>query len=75
MLELATRLARSDRAELIDRLYELDDSVDGQKEPGYDEAWAAVLRERQAEFERDPSVGFPWQEAVARLRDTAVRGG
>ena len=74
VLEQAMRLDPADRAELVDRLYGLDDSAAGPKEPGYGEAWAAELRERQAEFERDPSVGVPWQDVVARLRSTAGRG-
>ena len=74
VLELATRLAPTDRAEVIDRLDELDDSDAGRNGARYDRAWAAELHERQAELERDPSAVTPWQEVVARLRNTVGCG-
>ena len=74
VLELATQLDPSERAELIDRLHELDDTAGGEKEPGYDEAWAAELRERKAQVERGEETPVPWREAMARIRRGEVNG-
>ncbi len=78
LLEQVLQLDPADRTEMIDRLSDSLDPVAedaaGEADPGYEEAWAAELRERAAEFERDPTVGVPWQEVIARLRGTAGRG-
>ena len=63
--DMATRLTPADRAELIDRLYELDDAAGGATEPGYNEAWAAEIRERVAEMDGGDVTPIPWEEVRA----------
>ncbi len=68
---LAKTLTPSDRAELIDRLFELD-AAGGGKDPGYDEAWTAEIRERKAQVERGEETPIPWQDAIAHIRRVAA---
>lgn len=68
LLEQVMRLDPADRAELIDRAFASDDGADGPPDDGYDAAWAAELRVRQAEVERGDETPVPWREAMARIR-------
>jgi len=69
LLEQAMRLEPDDRAELIDRLFEMGDPAVGEAPvPGYAEAWAAEIRERKAQVERGEEMPLPWREAMARIR-------
>lgn len=60
VLAQALQLDPSDRAELRDRLFELDD--DGPPEPGYEEAWTAELDERLGQIERGEVTLIPWEQ-------------
>ena len=59
------RLSEDDREELL-RL--LRDSLEEDKDEGYDEAWAAELDRRFAEIEAGKAVGRPAREVIEELR-------
>jgi len=56
------RLSAQERAEIMDRLWYLEES----EGPGRREK--QVLDEAQARYEANPSAGAPWREVEARLR-------
>lgn len=56
------RLSASERAEIMDRLWVLEEAG------GPTEREKALLDEAQAEYEANPAEGAPWQEVEARLR-------
>ena len=58
-------LSPEDRAELADFLIE---SLDEEREEGWDEAWNAELTRRLREIEEGKVVGVPAEQVIARLR-------
>jgi putative addiction module component (TIGR02574 family) len=64
ILEDAMALSADERAALA---HELLASLDGEREPGVDEAWAAEIKLRAERFRAGESQGIPWEEAKARL--------
>lgn len=64
LLELP-RLSARERAEVMDRLWHLEEAQ------GADEREKALLNEAQASYDANPSAGAPWGEVEARLRGRA----
>ncbi len=56
------RLSRQDRAEILDRLWSLEE------EAGPTDFERVALDEAQAAYETDGEAGAPWSEVEARLR-------
>jgi len=46
---------------------ELLASLDGERDPGVDEAWAAEIKRRAERLLAGESKGIPWEEVRARL--------
>ena len=55
-------LSASERAEIMDRLWRLEEA------DGLTEREKTVLNEAQASYDANPSDGAPWREVEARLR-------
>ena len=66
VFDSALALSEDRRAELAKRLIQSLDS--GEKEPGYEEAWAAELDDRSRRFKSGEIKAIPVEEAIARLR-------
>ena len=60
------RLSEDDREELARFLW---DSLEEQKEEGYDEAWEAELNRRFAEIESGKAIGEPARKVIEELRE------
>jgi hypothetical protein len=56
------RLSASERAEIMDRLWRLEEAA-GPTEPE-----KTVLNEAQASYDANPSDSAPWRDVEARLR-------
>jgi putative addiction module component (TIGR02574 family) len=56
------RLSAPERAEIMDRLWHLEEAT------GPTEREKTLLNEAQANYEANPSAGAPWREVEARLR-------
>jgi putative addiction module component (TIGR02574 family) len=56
------RLSPEERAEILDRLWGLEEAA------GPTDHEKAVLNEAQAAYDSDPSAGAPWRDVEARLR-------
>ena len=56
------RLSASERAEIMDQLWRLEEAV------GPTEREKTVLSEAQASYDANPSDGAPWRDVEARLR-------
>ena len=61
VLAQAMRLTAAERGELIDRLGDSFDPVEGSEEVTADE-FAAELHRRAAELRADPTAGIPWDD-------------
>lgn len=59
------RLSEDDREELLRLLRE---SLEEDKDEGYDEAWEAELNRRFAEIQSGKAVGYPAREVIEELR-------
>ena len=65
LLEQARKLSVTERIELAEAIW---DSVhESQHDVPLSEAHRALLEERLAAYEADPSAGSPWEEVRARL--------
>ena len=56
------RLSAQERAEILDRLWRMEDAA------GPTEREKALLNEAQAAYDADPHAGAPWRDVEARLR-------
>jgi putative addiction module component (TIGR02574 family) len=56
------RLSAQERAEILDRLWRLEDAA------GPTEREKTLLNEAQARYDADPTAGVPWRDVEARLR-------
>ena len=56
------RLSAHDRAEILERLWSLEEAA------GPTDREKVLLSEAQAQYEANPSEGTPWPEAERRLR-------
>ena len=74
LLEQVMRLEPAERAELIDRVFTSDDPAGTPTEAEHAAAWAAELRDREAQVARGEEVPVPWREAMARIRRGEDRG-
>ena len=57
------RLSAEERAEIMDRLWHLEEMA------GPTESEKILLNEAQASYDANPSTGVPWREVDARLRE------
>lgn len=64
LYEKASELAPNDRAELAGLLLE---SIEEPSDQGVEEAWAAEIERRMAEFRAGRVKSIPWSEVRARL--------
>ena len=64
LYESASELPPQDRAELAGLLLE---SIDSSAEEGVEEAWAAEIEKRMADFRDGRVKTIPWSEVRARL--------
>ena len=67
ILEELPRLSRSDRREVFDRLYELEET-DLLRSPELDDTEKALLDRELEAYAQTPNAGAPWPELAARLR-------
>ena len=56
------KLSRSERAEILDRLWQMEEAA------GPSDWEKAALNEAQASYDANPSAGAPWSDVHARLR-------
>lgn len=66
LYQAALHLPEDERFLLANRLLE---SVEGERDPDYDEAWAAEIGRRIEEIENGTAKMIPWEEVRARLRE------
>jgi putative addiction module component (TIGR02574 family) len=64
LYEQAARLPAEDRAELAGRLLE---SIEDSPDEGVEEAWAAEIERRMAEYRAGRVKMIPWSEVRAHL--------
>jgi putative addiction module component (TIGR02574 family) len=64
LYEKASELGVEDRAELAGLLLE---SIDGEPDRGVEEAWAAEIERRMADYRAGRVKTIPWSEVRARL--------
>jgi putative addiction module component (TIGR02574 family) len=64
ILEDALALSADERAALA---HELIASLDGEPDPGAEEAWAVEIKRRVERFRSGESKGIPWEDVKARL--------
>jgi hypothetical protein len=62
ILAALSRLSAPERAEILDRLWHLEESA------GPTEREKTLLNEAQASYDANPSVGAPWRDVEGRLR-------
>lgn len=68
ILQELPRLPAPDRQEILDRLWDLEESdVLRVDEPSSEEK--AMLDEALAAYARDPNAGQPWRKVLAGLRE------
>ena len=65
LLKKALSLDEADRAALAHALIE---SLDGEPDPGAEEAWKAEIQRRTAELDSGSVETVPWSEVRERLR-------
>lgn len=65
LYEKASELDPEDRAELAGLLLE---SIEDEPDEGIEEAWAAEIERRMADYQAGRIRTIPWQEVRARLR-------
>ncbi len=73
-LARALELPEADRADLAYRLLRGLGPEVTDREPGYEESWAAELEERHRKFEADLSQAIPAEEFFERLHQTLRQG-
>jgi putative addiction module component (TIGR02574 family) len=64
LYEKASELPETDRAELAGLLLQ---SIEEEVEPGVEEAWAAEIERRMADFHAGKLKMIPWSEVRAQL--------
>jgi putative addiction module component (TIGR02574 family) len=64
LYEQASELPETDRAELAGLLLQ---SIEEEVEPGVEEAWAAEIERRMADFHAGKLKMIPWSEVRAQL--------
>jgi len=64
LYERASELAAEERAELAGRLLE---SIEEEPDEGVEEAWAAEIERRMADYRAGRVRTIPWSEVRARL--------
>jgi putative addiction module component (TIGR02574 family) len=64
LYEKASELPETDRAELAGLLLQ---SIEEELEPGVEEAWAAEIERRMADFHAGKLKMIPWSEVRAQL--------
>lgn len=64
LYEQASQLAVEDRAELAGKLL---DSIENASDEGVEEAWAAEIERRMAEYRAGRTKTIPWSELRAHL--------
>ncbi|HUY93192.1 MAG TPA: addiction module protein [Pirellulales bacterium] len=65
LYQAALRLPEDERFLLANRLL---DSVEAERDPDYEEAWAAEIGRRIEEIDNGTAEMIPWEEVQARLR-------
>lgn len=65
ILDELPRLSAAERAEILDRLYAIEEAS------GPTEREKIILREAQGRYDADPAAGADWREVEARLRRRA----
>ena len=66
LYQAALKLSEDEQYDLAYRLLE---SVEGEREPGYEEAWAAEIARRIEEVENGTAEMLTWEEVRAKLRE------
>jgi len=64
ILDEALRMPEQDRAVIALRLLS---SLDDARDLGVEAAWQQEARRRLHDFDADPNLGIPWEEARKRL--------
>jgi putative addiction module component (TIGR02574 family) len=67
LYESASELPAEDRAELAGRLLE---SIEGEADEGVEEAWAAEIERRMADYRAGRVKTISWSDVRARLHRT-----
>lgn len=71
LVDRVMALESADRAELVHRLIR---SLPPDREPGYEKAWADEIERRFQDFEADPSIAVPLDEAMDSIRQNLGLG-
>ena len=71
LYQAALKLSGDDRYHLAYRLLE---SIEGERDPGYEEAWAAEIARRVEEIDNGTAKMIPWEE-VKRMIHEVRHGG
>jgi putative addiction module component (TIGR02574 family) len=66
LYQAALKLSDDERYYLASRLME---SVEGERDPDYEEAWAAEIARRVEEIDNGTAKMFSWEEVRAQLRE------
>lgn len=66
LYQAALKLPDDERFLLANRLLE---SVEGERDPDYEEAWAAEIARRVEEIENGTAEMLSWEEVRAKLRE------
>jgi len=70
----ALDLSPNDRAELAHQLLQSLDPEGAERDPGYEDAWAAELETRMREVEEGRANLLTWEEVKERLRHPSSQG-
>ncbi len=71
LYQAALKLPEDERYYLASRLLE---SVEGQRDPDYEEAWSEEIRRRVEEIDNGTAEMIPWEE-VKRMMNEVRHGG
>ncbi len=66
LYQAALKLPEEERFHLASRLLE---TVEGQRDPDYEEAWSAEIARRIEEIDNGTAKMIPWEEVRAKLRE------
>ncbi len=66
LYQAALKLPEDERYYLASRLLE---SVEGERDPDYEEAWSAEIARRIEEIDNGTAKMIPWEEVQAKLRE------
>lgn len=66
LYQAALKLSGDERSQLA---YRLLDSIEGERDPDYEEAWAAEIARRVEEIENGTAEMLSWEEVRAKLRE------